>query len=134
MKKLPIPKLPKLPMTLQISLGVVGAIGLLALGFFIVQRYMSVFSYLGMNPADVDRVKASFDSKCTPISYACRKGFWNENKEMCRGVYLCGGFPIYWHHDRDEIGADYSIYPILWNEMWSSRRDYTGWTGQTTVV
>lgn len=127
-------KLPKIPLPLQITLGILGAAGVVGIAFFIVQRYLSIFSYLGMNPGDVDRVKASFDSKCTPISYACRPGFFNKNKQMCRGVYLCGGFPIYWHHDKDEKGgADFSIYPILWNELWSSRKDYSGWTGQTTV-
>jgi hypothetical protein len=125
--------LAKVPLPLSISIGILGAIAVIGLVFFIAQRYMSVFSYLGMNPSDVDRVKASFDSKCVPISYACRNGFWDKESENCRGVYLCGGFPVYWHSNRSSKGSDYSIYPILWNEMWSSRTDFSGWTGRTHV-
>ena len=133
--KLKLPKLKRLPLTLQVSLGILGAVGLLGLVFFILQRYLSVFSYLGMNPQDVDRVKAKLESECTPVSYACRQGFLGTGGDTsyCRGVYLCGGFPIYWHHDKGPNGSDYSIYPILWNELWSSKRDWSGFTGETTV-
>jgi len=128
--KLKLPK--KLPLPLQITVGILGAVGIMGVAFFIMQRYLSVFSYLGMNPADVDRVRASFESKCEPISYACRKGFWDRNSTNCRGIYLCGGIPWYWHHDKSSSGSDYSIYPVI-NELWSSRRDWSGFTGSTTV-
>jgi hypothetical protein len=118
---------------LPITVGILGALAVIGIAFFIMQRYLSVFSYLGMNPADVDRVRESFESKCEPISYACRQGFWDKSSENCRGVYLCGGFPVYWHHSQSSKGSDYSIYPILWSELWSSKRDWSGFTGETHV-
>lgn len=124
----------KLPLAAQVSIGILGALAVIGIVFFIAQRYLSVFSYLGMSPTEVDKVRVSFEQKCQPISTACRPGFWDRNSSNCRGVYLCGGFPIYFHHDRTSTGSDYSIYPILWNELWSSKKDWSGFTGTTTVL
>ena len=128
--KFKFPKL-KLPLPLQITLGILGAVAAIGLGFFIVQRYFSIFSYLGMKPEDVTRVKASIESQCVPISTAVRDGFGGVTKY--RGVYMCNGFPMYYHYDVGNDSADYSIYPILWQELWSSKRDWSGLTGTTTV-
>lgn len=130
--KLPKLKLKvKLPLFAQVSIGILGAVAVMGIAFFILQRYLSVFSYLGLNPSDVDKVKENIENECTLISTAVRDG--RNGMKRYRGVYMCNGIPLYYHYDRGSNSAAYSIYPILWEERWASSRDWSGLTGTTHV-
>ena len=106
------------------GLGFLVVIGGLAIGFYLVQRYVGLFSYLGLDESQIASLAQEMDSRCTILTRAC-------NDRGCRGIYLGGacGFPLYYHYKKDS----YDIYPLLWDELWSTKKDMFGLTGKTMV-
>ena len=104
--------------------GGIAALGAAYLGYIILQRYVGVFSYLGMNEAQIRALAQEMDSRCHILTRAC-------NEKGCRGIYLGGAttIPLYYHYRKDS----YELYPLLWSELWSTNKDLFGLTGRTTV-
>lgn len=123
-------KLPKLKIkinkniidtALGIVLGVsaLGALGFAA--FTLIQSNAGIFSYAGLAPQQIDKVAATLRQRCKMLS-SVKQG------SKYRGIYLGGecGFPLYYHY---EPGVNFSIYPLLWNELWTTNKDMLNLTG-----
>ena len=72
--------------------------------------------------------------KCCKI-LSCVTGKDVFGNTFYRGIYLGGeacSIPIYYHYTINANGrdADYSIYPVIWNEAWLTSPDYLGLTGK----
>jgi hypothetical protein len=106
-----------------IVLGIMGA-GFLAFRTF--QRHAGFFSYAGLSPEQVDKTAHEFDQRCKIFSRAVKQ---TPHGPRYRGVYLGGAcaFPIYYHY---QPGKEFSYYPILWEEVYSSNKDIFDLTGK----
>lgn len=92
---------------------------------------LGILSYTGLSVAQVQKVAKEMDKRCKILSRVQGKDIFGNT--FYRGVYLGGStsFPIYYHYNiaADGKSADYSIYPLLWQESWLSSPDILGLTG-----
>ena len=102
----------------------VAAIG----GYIIAQKLGIINSYVGLSAAQVMKVYKEFDKNYPVLSRAISG---DENHYLIRGIYA-GGIPLYYHYEfwPKTNEALYSVYPLLWNEEWSTGRDWFGRTGK----
>lgn len=108
-----------------VGVGIIGIVGFLI--FRLIQRNTGFFSYAGLTPNDIDYTAKELDSRCKILSRV-QKG----NK--FRGIYLGSkdgsgacSMPLYYHYTP---GKEYEIYPLLWNELWTTNKDLLGLTGR----
>ena len=94
---------------------------------------LGILSYTGLSVAQVKKVATEMDKRCKILSRVTGKDLFGNT--FYRGIYLGGAttFPLYYHYNiaADGKSADYSIYPLLWQETWLSSPDILGLTGHS---
>jgi hypothetical protein len=89
------------------TLSILLAGGVVAIGFFLLQKITGFLQYPGISPAQVDKVAAEIDSRFKIVTRAL------EN-ETYRGIYDMGGVLYYYRYNP---GKDFMIYPMLYEQF-----------------
>lgn len=120
--KIKLPKSMKSAFGAMLAVGIVAVVGILI--FRLIQKNAGFFSYAGLSPEEIDMTAKEMDSRCKILSRV-----YKPENDRYRGIYLGGDcmFPLYYHYTP---GKEFEIYPLLWNELWTSNKDLLNLTGK----